>query len=112
MPTILFVDDDPHMLEVAENILAEPGYTLLTAPDGYEAARIIAGRHIDLMVADVRLPGISGHELARQAKLMRPNLHVIFITGFANGVSEGPVFQKPLRAAELLKAVRQAMSSA
>jgi CheY-like chemotaxis protein len=112
LPTILFVDDDPHMLEVAENVLAEPGYTVLMASDGYEAVRIIADRHVDLMIVDVRMPGIGGHELARQAKVMRPNLHVIFITGFANGVSEGLVLQKPLRAAELLKAVKEAISSA
>jgi CheY-like chemotaxis protein len=112
LSTVLVVDDDPNLLELAANILAEPGYTVLTAPDGYQAIRVIADRHVDLMIADLLMPGINGRELASQAKVMRPNLHVIFITGFANGVSDGRVLQKPLRAAELLRAIRQTMSAA
>lgn len=60
-------------------------YTVLTASTGYEALRVLVERWLDLLITDVVMPGISGFELARQAKLMRPHLHVIYLslgTGF------------------------------
>jgi CheY-like chemotaxis protein len=48
--------------------------------DGYEAVRILAGRWVDLLIADIKMPGLDGFELARQAKLMRPNLYVIYLS--------------------------------
>jgi CheY-like chemotaxis protein len=112
--TILVVDDDPQVLAVVPAILRQPGYTVLSASDGYEAIRILADRHIDLLVTDVRMPGLSGAELATQAKLMRPTLHVIFITGFADaaGKVRGRVLEKPIRAADLIQTVKKEMTAA
>jgi CheY-like chemotaxis protein len=75
--TVLVADDDPSVLEVVAKILREPGYAVLTAHDGYEAIRILADWHIDLMLADIRMPGLDGMQLALQAKVMRPYLHII-----------------------------------
>ncbi len=69
-------------------VLTEPDYTVLTASDGYEAVRVLADRSVDLLIADVKMPGLSGFELARQAKLMRPTL-----------------LRKPVRAVDLLELV-------
>jgi DNA-binding response OmpR family regulator len=115
--TILLVDDDLELRDVVVAILAEPGYTVLTASDGYEALRILVDRSVDLMITDVKMPGISGFELARQAKLMRPNLHVIYVSGQASGVDrKGPTYgvlmHKPVRARELLDVIEREMAMA
>jgi DNA-binding response OmpR family regulator len=112
--TILLVDDDLELRDVVVAILAAPGYTVLTASDGYEALRILVDRSVDLMITDVKMPGISGFELARQAKLMRPNLHVIYISGQAAGPDrKGPTYgvliHKPVRARELLEIIEREM---
>jgi CheY-like chemotaxis protein len=110
--TILLVDDDLELRDVVVAILAEPGYTVLTAADGYEALRVLVERSVDLMITDVKMPGISGFELARQAKLMRPNLHVIYVSGQASGPDrKGPTYgvlmHKPVRAGELLEVIER-----
>lgn len=112
--TILLVDDDLELRDVVVAILAEPGYTVLTASDGYEALRILVDRSVDLMITDVKMPGISGFELARQAKLMRPNLHVIYVSGHTSttdrkGPTYGVLMHKPVRAGELLEVIEREM---
>jgi CheY-like chemotaxis protein len=114
MYTALVVDDDPLVLEVLSKMLAEPGYAVITANDGYEAIRILADRHIDLMIADIRMPGLDGMQLGIQAKLMRPRLHIIYITGFAEAAAKaqyGKVIQKPIRASELLEIVKKEIAA-
>jgi CheY-like chemotaxis protein len=114
MYTILVADDDPSLLAVMAQILAEPGHIVLTASDGFEAVRILGDRHVDLMITDVRMPGLDGLQLGRQAKLMRPNLHIVFISGRPLGDEAMPEFgillEKPIRAASLLEVVRTEMT--
>ncbi len=112
--TMLIVDDDPLVLEVVAAVLAEPGYHVVTAGDGYEAIRLLADRHFDLMITDIKMPGLDGVQLGIQAKLMRPRLHIIYITAFADAAQKaeyGMVLEKPIRAAELVKTVRQEMAA-
>jgi DNA-binding response OmpR family regulator len=116
LQTILLVDDDLELRDVVAAILTEPGYTVLTASDGYEALRILVDRSVDLMITDVKMPGISGFELARQAKLMRPNLHVIYVSGQTSGPDrKGPTYgvlmHKPVRAGELLEVIQREMAT-
>ncbi|HZB91447.1 MAG TPA: response regulator [Stellaceae bacterium] len=113
--TVLVADDDPTVLEVVAQILREPGYAVVTARDGFEAIRILAERHVDLMIADIKMPGLDGAELASQAKVMRPRLHVIYITGFLDQrqkARSNPLLEKPIRAAALIEAIRKTMSAA
>lgn len=118
LKTILYVDDDPDLRDVIATILAEGGYSVITASDGYEAVRLLADQSVDLLITDVRMPGISGFDLARQAKLMRPNLHVIYISGYNADVARGAgpiygvVLQKPIRTSDLIQEVGQQLSSA
>lgn len=106
--TILVAEDDAELRELISVTLSEPGYTVFAAADGYEALRILADRPVDLLITDVRMPGISGLELARQAKLMRSYLHVIYVSGYADR-DDGPVYgaliDKPVRGSELLAAI-------
>jgi CheY-like chemotaxis protein len=112
LPTILLVDDDLDLREVVATILGETGYTVLTAADGYEALRVLVDRIVDLLITDVQMPGINGFELARQAKLMRPNLHVVYLSGRASkrdsrGPIHGPLVRKPVRSGDLLELVER-----
>ncbi|HWI28251.1 MAG TPA: response regulator [Stellaceae bacterium] len=114
MYTALIVDDDPLVLEVVAQILREPGFNVVTARDGYEAIRILADRHIDLMITDIMMPGLDGVQLGVQAKLMRPRLHIIYVTAFidaAKGAQYGKVIEKPVRAAHLVEIIQRTMTS-
>jgi GntR family transcriptional regulator, transcriptional repressor for pyruvate dehydrogenase complex len=113
--TVLVVDDDPLVLDVVARILAVPGCTVLTARNGYEAAQTLADRNVDLMITDLKMPGLDGVELGIQAKRMRPHLHIIYITGFsdiAKRAQHGRVLQKPVRLADLLETVKDEMLAA
>jgi DNA-binding response OmpR family regulator len=111
LKTVLVVDDDPELREALCSILSEPGYTVLSASNGYEALGVLVERVVDLLITDVRMPGLSGFEFARQAKLMRPYLHIIYLSGHDSdaeryvGPTYGRLIRKPVRADELLHEV-------
>jgi two-component system cell cycle response regulator CpdR len=92
-------------------ILADAGYTVLTASNGYDAVGVLADNWVNLLITDIKMPGIDGFELARQAKVMRPNIQVIYLSGFSAdgaesaGPTYGPVMQKPMRMGDLLDEV-------
>lgn len=66
-PTILLVEDDTAVREVVIRMLSERGFGVLSAGDSYEAIRILAERHVDVLFADIVLPGaIDGVQLARR----------------------------------------------
>jgi CheY-like chemotaxis protein len=115
LKTILLVDDDPNLRDVLVTMLAEPGYEVVTATDGYEALRILVQRPIDILITDVKMPGITGFELARQAKLMRPNLPIMYISGNEDAIRDtrgptyGRVLRKPFRAIDLLVEVTRTL---
>lgn len=83
--TILVVDDEPLVRMVAVEQLEELGYRVLEADDGKSALAILdADRRIRLLVTDVGLPnGMNGRQLAEAARIARPDLGVLFITGYA-----------------------------
>jgi two-component system cell cycle response regulator CpdR len=114
--TILLADDDPDLSEIIVATLAEAGYAVLTASDGYDAVRLLADNWVNLLITDVTMPGIDGFELARQAKVMRPNLHVIYVSGYSvdiansTGPTYGPVLQKPMRMGDLLIEVNRQLA--
>ena len=83
--TILVVDDEPLVRMVAVEVLQELGYNVMEAEDGPQAMQILeSNRVIDLLVTDVGLPnGMNGRHLADAARVGRPRLQVLFITGYA-----------------------------
>jgi YesN/AraC family two-component response regulator len=95
--------------------LADEGCMVVGANSGYEAAGVLAGRHVDLLITDIRMPGLDGFDFARQAKLMRPNLHVIYLSAYFTsaptgvGTIFGPVVHKPIRRHDLLTLVDEAI---
>ncbi|HMR67817.1 MAG TPA: response regulator, partial [Anaerolineae bacterium] len=66
MKTILIVDDEPVTLTVLECLLQQHGYQILLAHDGSEALDLLRRRPIDLILADVAMPGLNGYQLCEQ----------------------------------------------
>ena len=81
---VLIVEDDESIMFVLGEYLSGLGYRVLKAIDGEQAFEILATKpHLDLMVTDYRLPGgISGVQIAEPAIKLRPELKVIFISGY------------------------------
>lgn len=115
--TILVVEDDTAVLGLVIHMLAGKNFTVLSASTAYEALNLVRQRSIDLLLTDIIMPGMDGVDLAREARLMRPGLKVMFATGCPNvaaargAVRQGRILYKPLREAEVMQAVEQLLSS-
>jgi PAS domain S-box-containing protein len=83
--TVLIVDDEPTVRMLVTEVLEERGYASVEAADGPSGLRVLeSDRRVDLLVTDVGLPGgINGRQLADAARMLRPGLKVLFITGYA-----------------------------
>ena len=105
--TILVVDDDPQVRAIVSEILGDFGHAVLAASGGIDALRLLDETpDIDLVITDVRMPDISGLELAARARRMRHDLKVILISGYFLGQDTGiRVLHKPFRMTELQAAV-------
>ena len=85
--TVLVVDDEAIVRMLVTETLEELGYTAIEAGDGLQGLRILqSDASIDLLVTDVKLPGMNGRQLAEAARVVRPDLPVLFITGYAQSV--------------------------
>ena len=114
---ILLVDDDPDVRAVAAAMLREAGHTVVEAGSGGAALERLGENvpPIDLLIADLAMPGMNGFELARAARQERPDLPVLFVTGFADMArsedsANETVLQKPFRAEELTAKVAEALA--
>jgi CheY-like chemotaxis protein len=114
--TILVVEDDRDVRELAIAVLETAGYRVLEAASGDEAHRLLLAHpdlRIDLLFTDIVMPGgLDGIDLANAACALRPGLKVLYATGFANLIREhreddlhGSVLAKPYRPAELQRAI-------
>jgi PAS domain S-box-containing protein len=103
--TVLVVEDDPGVRQMASRALREFGYHVLEAGDGVEALEILSRNEsrVRVVVADVVMPGMDGHELASRAQAVKPGLPVLFMSGYTDdevvrrGLLEAgqPFLQKP-----------------
>jgi CheY-like chemotaxis protein len=95
--TVLVVDDEPVIRMLVIEVLEELGYAALEAVDGRSGLRHVeAGGRIDLLVTDVGLPGgMNGRQFADAARVLRPGLKVLFITGFAENAAVGSGSMEP-----------------
>ena len=108
-PIILVVDDDGQVLEGTSEIVAALGYEVISARSGTEALSIIRNdTAIDLLFTDISMPGMDGWELARRSKQLRPELKVLYTTGFSFApvpetatLGYGPLLPKPWRPSQL-----------
>ncbi len=117
--TILLVEDDNLLRKAYDLALNHAGYKVITAADGMEARRICAslGTKIHLLLTDVVLPKMKGQELAAELVQSKPDLKVIFMSGYTEtgtdhpGISDSDsiLLQKPISIRNLLETVRKVL---
>jgi CheY-like chemotaxis protein len=116
--TVLLVEDDPSVRDLALRLLRQQGYTVLEAANGVEALHVAqehGGEKIHLLLTDVVMPQMGGKELADQLKIFRPDVKVLYTSGYTDdaivhhGVLEpGTHFlQKPFSLKTLSHKVRE-----
>jgi CheY-like chemotaxis protein len=118
---ILVVDDEPGIREFVERTLQLAGHQTVTAPDGPTALALAGSESpFDLLLTDMRMPGMTGDELARRIRQRQPELKILYLTGFSDqlfkekgSMWEGEAFlDKPVSATGLLQAVSLLMFGA
>ncbi len=120
--TVLVVDDEPLLRALAVRTLTSAGYRCLEAADAGEALRVIEqeAERLDLVVADVVMPGMSGGALGERLAHLRPTLPVLYTSGFTDEdvIRRGllgagrPFLQKPFSPGHLARTVREALDAA
>ncbi|HWK44268.1 MAG TPA: response regulator [Stellaceae bacterium] len=117
---MLLVDDEPEILQTLKLIIKSGGHDVITAESGILALDILdSDAKLDLLLTDVIMPGLNGFSLARMALLRRPELRIMYLTGFYEQVKVlgnanerfGNVLIKPLLSGELRAAVDAAFSA-
>jgi two-component system, cell cycle sensor histidine kinase and response regulator CckA len=115
--TVLLAEDDDGVRALAELVLCRYGYTVLSARDGEDALRI-ADRHpgpIDLLVTDIVMPRMRGPELAVALTGRRPQVGVLYMSGYADSTMVGDldaaVVPKPFSEETLARLVREALDA-
>jgi CheY-like chemotaxis protein len=119
--TVLLVEDEPGVRHLARDVLSRYGYRVIEAADGIDALRMVEGQEaaIDLLLTDVVMPGMSGAELARRFRELRPDIRVLYASGYADEavVSHGvphdgsPFLQKPFEPDDLVRRVREVLET-
>ena len=114
--TVLLVEDEPMVRSVAERALTRHGYTVITADNGEDALQVLAkGEPIDLLISDVVMPGMDGPTMVREARESRPELKILFMSGYAEeqlrksiDIENVNFLPKPFSVTELAEAARRA----
>lgn len=81
---VLVVDDDPVVGKSFDRVLSGKGYAVITAHDGEEALRKLKNESYDVVFTDIKMPGMSGLEVAEQVKARQPWLPVVIVTGYGS----------------------------
>lgn len=117
-PSILIVDDEPSILKSLSGLLADEGFEVVTASNGYEGLKIIDRESPDLVLLDIWMPGIDGIETLKQIKKANPYLQVIIITGHGNietavkatKLGAYDLIEKPLSIDKIIVAINNALN--
>lgn len=116
--TVLVVDDERNMLMVMQMALEEAGYRVLTCERAEDAVKLLRDPDIDVILSDMKMPGMSGEEFIRHSRQQRPDIPVIVVTAFGSIRSAIECIQagasdyltKPFEPEELQFAVKSAIS--
>jgi two-component system cell cycle sensor histidine kinase/response regulator CckA len=117
--TVLLVEDEPMVRGVAERALTRHGYTVITADNGEDALEILnRGQEIDLLISDVVMPGMDGPTMVREARKSRPDLKILFMSGYAEeqlrksiDIENVNFLPKPFSVTELAEAARRTVGT-
>jgi DNA-binding response OmpR family regulator len=115
---ILIVDDDPSIRHMLGRVLVDEGYDAPAAANGREGLEIAAAQEVDLVLLDLKMPGMNGQDALKQLNVLHPELPVIMMTAFPGRQFEGglngisALLQKPLDFPILLEAIKKLLAQA
>jgi two-component system, cell cycle sensor histidine kinase and response regulator CckA len=116
--TVLVVEDEPEVRDYAATVLTSCGYKVIKADNAAEALRFSKREHIDLVLTDVVMPGVSGPEMSSRLKSLRPRIKILYMSGYTaeriahHGVldSETDFIEKPFTPRQLSSKVREILT--
>jgi len=105
--TILFVEDDEGVRQTTAEILARHGFRMLVTDSAEDALPLLAREKVDILFADIVMPGLNGIELAKRAKRHHPGIKTMLMTAYYSRAAEAreladKLLFKPLRGAEII----------
>ncbi|MGO8917539.1 MAG: ATP-binding protein [Stellaceae bacterium] len=105
---VLVVDDDFQVREFILASLSDQGYRMLEAKNGREALAVLAAEQVDVAVVDLAMPDMTGSDFVRHARSTRPDLALLFITGYAGRTfsqppGDAPILMKPFKPAVIVR---------
>jgi len=116
---ILFVDDEQSLAEIGKKILERLGYKVTTRTSSIEALECFRKRPLkfDVLITDMTMPNLTGLQLAREIKKIRPGFPIIMCTGYGSGIDKkkcrefgiSGLVMKPVLKEDLCKAIRKAL---
>ena len=105
---VLVVDDDPDVLEVVCEMLQDLGCEVLSANSGSDALEKLSGNErVSILITDINMPGMDGHELAERARRIRPELKVLQLSGREPRRGGLPMIRKPFTEEDLAHVMQQ-----
>ena len=114
---VLVVDDDPLILQTVTEILTEEGYEVEQAHSALEAMRTVARTHPELVLLDIRMPGLDGAQFARELKGHDTSVKILVMTAasqakhWADEIGATGYIEKPFEMDDLVKSVKKACST-
>ena len=117
--TVLLAEDEPMLRRVVLATLQQAGYAVIEAADGSVGLEILqSDRAIDILLTDVKMPGLNGYQLAEAGLSLRPTLKVMLMTGYADESMPDiirdasiPILRKPFNFANLASSIRDVITS-
>jgi two-component system cell cycle response regulator CpdR len=107
--TVLVVDDDPSVLDVIVDMLEDLGCEVISARSGQDALdRLKQNQDISILITDINMPGMDGHELAERARRDRPELKILQLSGREPRRDGLPMIRKPFTFEELCSTMQRA----
>jgi two-component system, cell cycle sensor histidine kinase and response regulator CckA len=118
--TILVVDDEPSVLALVRTMLWRAGYAVLEASGAAEALQVVAGREapLHLLVTDILMPDMNGYELAEKIKALRPEMKIVYMSGYRDKVllestgrslADAPLIRKPFTQHNLIAKISEVL---
>lgn len=115
MPKILIVDDEPSIRAFLQIVLARAGHDVVTVNGGREAVNACLAQQFDVLLSDVTMPAMDGHELARRVAVLCPRARAVLMSGYASPCDNCPhsrrcvLLPKPFGISDVLSAINTAL---